>query len=207
MSKTSAFDKRLNSVVLESWLNRHFKRVNFAELFFLKTLRCLVTASPSFLPSMISAAVLYLVPAIISALLYTVVGQTLTARNRQRGRNQVLTGALLLSCLFWVTLGVPTYFARFTYGDNRNTFISDLQHSLMICITGWQLWWPPYDCQSQLKIHPLTKDLSFFGVLFTSFSAFMNSLCLLVVVKKFWAPFVYLWQLITGPINAPQGDD
>ena len=150
---------------------------------------------------MVSAAVLYLIPAIISLTLYSIVGQSLVVRTRHRRRNQILTVALLFSCFFWVVLGVFTYFTRFISQPN-GSFLTELQHNFMVCVTGWQEWY--YDCENQLTSNPWTYEMKLCSTLFVTFSAFMNSFCLLIVVKKFWEPVVHLWRLIPCCISSPQ---
>ncbi len=145
---------------------------------------------------MVSATVLFLVPAIISVTLYTIVGQILVRKERHR-RNHVLTAALLLSCFLWVILGVITYFCRFVQVAD-GSLLSELQHTLTVCVTGWQQWLYDYDCDNQPRYNQVTLLLRLWSSLFATFSAFANSFCLLIVVKKFWDPLVHLRRLISG---------
>ncbi len=142
---------------------------------------------------MVSAAVLFFIPAIISLILYSIIGQVLVIKRRHRGRNQVLTVALLISCVFWAFLGVFTYFARFIQGP-KGSFLGELQHTLTVCVTGWQEWM--YDCENQPTFNQVTYSLHMCSALFVTFSAFANSFCLLIVVKKFWDPLIHLWRFI-----------
>ena len=132
-------------------------------------------------------SLLFLIPALISTVLYSAVGYTLFTKKRNRGRNQVLTVALLFSCLFWILLGLLSLVAQYF-----DLFFGDLGRTLVVCMTGKQLWM--YDCENQ-PVYSSREDTFFkrFSPLFSTFSAFMNSFCLLVVVKTFWRPVEYFW--------------
>ena len=131
--------------------------------------------------------VLFVIPALVSTVLYSAVGYTLLTKKRNRGRNQVLTVALLVSCLFWVLLGAASLITQYFF-----IIFGDLGQTLLSCITGKQFWM--YECENApVLVSHDPEFLNNFTALFSTFSAFMNSFCILVVVKKFWEPAEQLW--------------
>ena len=138
----------------------------------------------------LSTCLFFVIPALASTALYSAVGYTLLTKKHNRGRNQVLTVSLLFSCLFWLLLAALSLFAKYYY-----FIFAEVGQKLLICITGTQLWL--YDCENQTVYSSSLPDLpAVFSPFFSTFSAFMNSFCLLVVVKKFWEPVKQVWGCI-----------
>ena len=137
-------------------------------------------------PRAVSAGCLFCLPALISTALYCKIGFTLLKRKKDAGRNQVLTVALLMSCVFWILISGISYLIRFL-----DIFADCFMVQLMICISGFYQPKAQWHCPGIL-INDVWEQVTFLNYLFSTFSALMNSLCLLIVCKPFWESAIAL---------------
>ncbi len=133
--------------------------------------------------SLVSAICLYAVPAAICIGLYGKVAVVLMKRQRNASRNQVLTVALLLSCMFWVILWALAYAIRFA-----DEFVPSLMHELFSCFSGFRN--KSYsDYIRRVDLDKAENAIWYFipsvTPLLAAFSSLMNAACLLIVCKKF----------------------
>ena len=146
------------------------------------------------LQNVVSDVILFVLPAVVSLAIYCKIGRTLLHRTKNASRNQVITFALFLSCICWVVLWGMAYFLRYF-----SFFFECQMHRLLICLTGWMdtrtllETWKISDCQ---HIHFYFRKLIQFSHLFASFSAAMNAVCIIVVVKNFWKPALVSFQSV-----------
>ena len=153
----------------------------------------------------LSAAVptllLYGIPAVVSFLLYLRVGHALLTKKTNARRNQVLTVALLTSCMMWILLWGVAYLMRLCH-----LYLRQLMFDLMACLTGWQVLHYPDDSTSDDNVYDYDYDYDYYSYntnlawvdvynaspFLGTTSALMNAVCLLVAVKHFWIPFISL---------------
>ena len=130
-----------------------------------------------------TALVFYLTPGVLSLLLYSGVSYVLLKKPTNAGRNKVLTIALLFSCIFWLLSWGLAYWLRFSsYGP------SGLVSDFIKCVAG--LVEPEYVSQEAGLLLSLSTPI------IQVFSSLMNALCLLVICKMFWEPFLIPFRFI-----------
>ena len=129
-------------------------------------------------PSVVSAALLYALPAVVSILFYIKVGSRLLRKKNNASRNQIITVALFLSCVCWILLWGAAYFLKFSH-----YYLECEMHQLFICLTGWAV--KSNSCEFE---HWFYHEILEIKLILGSFSALMNSVCMILVVKKFWKP-------------------
>ena len=126
-----------------------------------------------------TALLFYFTPGLLSLLLYSVVSYVLLNKPTNAGRNKVLTIALMFSCIFWLLSWGVAYWLRF-----RSQGPSGLLFDLMKCVVGVHEE-DYYEVNDEVALL-ISLSTPFIQV----FSSLMNALCLLVICKMFWEPFL-----------------
>ena len=126
-----------------------------------------------------TAFIFFLVPALISLILYIFVFLKLRKMKTNVSRNRVLTVALFTSCVCWIVLWSISYFVRAL----SLSFSRSMEHTMkfLSCIFG---------SQYQTPFFFILLSLNYKSSIFPIFSSVMNPFCLLVVCKVFWTPVI-----------------
>ncbi len=127
--------------------------------------------------SVVSAVLLYLIPASTSVAIYSKLLRT---------RRDVLTFVLLLNCLFWILLWGVAYTIRFL-----DSFFACRMHELMVCLLGF--YHPRVGipgCAHGTLINEFWFQFADLNYLLGTFTALVNSLCLLFICNKSWESVV-----------------